>query len=271
MLAPFWHSWDMAFSIELLPSGADNYIYMISDVALGLAMVVDPGDADVVRRALQKKDLHLALILNTHHHSDHTGGNAKLQHDYGAPIIGPAKEAHRIEGLSRGVDEGDFVTFSDLRGQVIETPGHTSGCISYYFPSLKALFSGDSLFSLGCGRLFEGNAPEMWKSLQKLRALPDDTMLYAGHEYTEKNAAFALMLDKDNEALKARIAEVQQLRKKAQPTMPVSMETEKATNPFLRVDDAAFQKTLEKSGIPAGTDPAAIFGSLRAAKDRFSG
>lgn len=260
----------MGFSIDLLPAMADNYIYLVSDVALGLAMVVDPSDADVVRRFLQKRDLHLALILNTHHHSDHTAGNAKLQHDYGAPVIGPAKEAHRIDGLSRGVDDGDFVTFSDLRGQVIETPGHTSGCISYYFPTLKALFCGDTLFSLGCGRLFEGTAAQMWASLMKLRSLPNDTQIYCGHEYTERNVPFALMLDKTNEALKVRATEVAQLRKKGQPTVPVSLETEKATNPFLRVDDPAFQKMLEKSGFPAGTNPAAIFGALRAAKDRFT-
>ncbi|HAX91399.1 MAG TPA: hydroxyacylglutathione hydrolase, partial [Rhodospirillaceae bacterium] len=218
-----------------------------------------------------KKDLHLALILNTHHHSDHTAGNVKLQHDYGAPIIGPAKEAHKIEGLSRGVDDGDFVTFSDLRGQVIETPGHTAGSISYYFPALKALFCGDTLFSLGCGRLFEGNGVQMWESLLKLRALPDDTQVYCGHEYTEKNAAFASLLDKDNAALKTRVAEAMLLRKKGHPTLPVSLEMEKATNPFLRVDDPAFQKMLEKNGFPNAVDAAAIFGSLRAAKDRFAG
>lgn len=269
MLAPFCHPRDMGFSIDLLPASADNYIYLVSDVALGLAMVVDPGDADVVRRALQKKDLHLALILNTHHHADHTAGNAKLQRDYGAPIIGPAKEAHRIEGLSRGVDDGDRVTFSDLHGKVIETPGHTAGCISFYFPELKALFSGDSLFSLGCGRLFEGTAAQMWASLMKLRALPDDTQLYCGHEYTERNAAFAMLLDKNSDALKARVAEVTKLRKKGLPTLPVSLATEKETNPFLRVDDKGFQKMLEKNGFPADTDPGAIFGALRAAKDRF--
>lgn len=270
MLAPFWHSWDMGFSIDLLSASADNYIYLVSDVALGLAMVVDPGDADVVKRALQKKDLHLALILNTHHHSDHTAGNAKLQHDYGAPIIGPSKEAHRIEGISRSVDEGDFVTFSDLRGQVIETPGHTMGSLSYYFPEMKALFSGDTLFSLGCGRLFEGNGAQMWASLLKLRALPDDTQIYCGHEYTERNVSFALMLDKDNATLKTRAEEVTALRKKGLPTLPVSLAQEKATNPFLRVDDPAFQKMLQKNGFPTDVDPAAIFGSLRAAKDRFT-
>lgn len=259
----------MGFSIDLLPAQADNYIYLISDVALGLSMVVDPGDAEVVCRALQEKDSHLALILNTHHHSDHTAGNAKLQHDYGAPIIGPSKESHRIEGLSRGVEEGDFVTFSDLRGQVIDTPGHTSGSISFYFPELKALFCGDTLFSLGCGRLFEGTAAQMWNSLLKIRALPDDTQIYCGHEYTEKNATFALALDKDNEALKARVEEVRKRRKKGQPTLPVSLATEKATNPFLRADESSFQKILEKGGISPDADAAAIFGSLRAAKDRF--
>lgn len=259
----------MGFAIDLLPALADNYTYLLSDVALGLALVVDPGDGDVVRRALQKKDLHLALILNTHHHSDHTAGNIKLQNEYGAPIIGPAKEAHRIEGLSRGVEEGDLITFSDLRGQVIETPGHTSGSLSFYFPAIKALFSGDTLFSLGCGRLFEGTAVQMWESLKKLRALPEETLLYCGHEYTEKNAPFAVMLDKKNEALRTRVTEVTALRKKGAPSLPVTLETEKRTNPFLRVDDPDFQKTLEKNGIPIDANAAALFGSLRAAKDRF--
>lgn len=270
MLAPFWQSVDMGFSIDLLPALADNYTYLVSDVALGLAMAVDPGDADVVRRALQKKDLHLALILNTHHHSDHTGGNLKLQQDYGAPIIGPGKEAHRIEGLSRGVEEGDVITFSDLRGQIVETPGHTEGSLSFYFPAIKALFCGDTLFSLGCGRLFEGQPAQMWESIKKLRALPDDTLIYPGHEYTEKNAPFALMLDKENAALKARAAEVKELRKKGEPSVPVTLAMEKATNPFLRVDDPGFQKTLGKNGFPIDANPAALFGLMRAAKDRFN-
>ncbi len=271
MLAPFCHSVAMGFSIDLLPALADNYIYLISDAALGLAMVVDPGDPDVVRKELEKRDLQLALILNTHHHTDHTGGNAKLQAEYGAPVIGPAKEEHRIEGLSRGVDDGDIVTFSDLRGQVIETPGHTSGSISYYFPTLKALFCGDTLFSLSCGRLFEGTAAEMWKSLEKLRSLDDDTQIYPGHEYTQRNVPFALTLDKENADLKARVQDIMKVRKKGQPTIPVSLEMEKKTNPFLRVDNPEFKKTLGKGGIPTDADAAAIFGALRAAKDRFNG
>jgi len=260
----------MGFSVELLPAFADNYIHLVSDTELGLAMVVDPGDADVVLRALRKKDLHLALILNTHHHADHVGGNLKLQHEYGAPIIGPSREAHKIEGVSRGVENGDVVTFSDLRGQVIDTPGHTSGHVSYYFPALKALFCGDALFSLGCGRLFEGNAAEMWRSLKTLRELPDDTMIYPGHEYTEKNAVFAHALDKNNAELKERIGVVALRRQKNLPSVPVELGIEKRTNPFLRADNLDFQKTLARDGFPVdGADEAAIFGAIRAAKDRF--
>lgn len=260
----------MAFSIEILPAFTDNYIFLISDTDLGLAMVVDPGDADVVLKHLKTKDLSLALILNTHHHKDHVGGNDKLVQEFGAPVIGPVSEMSRIGPLSRGVRHNDFITFSTLRGQVIETHGHTSGHISFYFPQLKALFCGDTMFSLGCGRLFEGTATEMWASLTALRALPDDTLVYAAHEYTEANAKFALAIDKHNEALKTRAAEVTALRKQSQPTIPTLLGIEKKTNPFLRVDDPHFQKALAKAGLATeGTDPAAIFGTLRAAKDRF--
>lgn len=261
----------MSFTVDILPAFADNYIYLISDSDIGLAMVVDPGDADVVLRALKKKDLHLSLILNTHHHKDHVGGNARLQKEYGAPIIGPSDEQSRIENLARGVEKGDTITFSTLRGQVIETHGHTAGHIAYYFPRIKALFCGDTLFSLGCGRLFEGTAAQLWESLIALRALPDDTLIYCGHEYTEANAKFALLLDKNNMALKARAEAAADLRKKGQPTLPSLLGEEKKTNPFLRVDQPDFQAALAKNGFPvAGTDPAAIFGAIRAAKDRFN-
>src|SRR5262245_2644487 len=143
----------MSFSIEILPAFTDNYIYLVGDDDTGLAMVVDPGEADVVIRALEARSLSLALILNTHHHKDHVGGSEKLVRKYGAPVIGPAKEKGRIENLSRGVAGGDTVVFSSLRGRVIETHGHTSGHIAFHFPEIKALFCGDTLFSLGCGRL----------------------------------------------------------------------------------------------------------------------
>lgn len=262
----------MAFTIEILPAFTDNYIFLVSDADLGLAMVVDPGDAGPVLKYLKDKDLHLALILNTHHHKDHIGGNEKLVREYGAPVIGPAAEMAKIGSLSRGVRKDDAVTFSTLRGMVIETHGHTSGHISFYFPDLKALFCGDTLFSLGCGKLFEGTATEMWESLTSLRGLPDDTMVYCAHEYTESNAKFALAIDKNNEALKKRADEAASLRKQGKFTVPALMKDEKATNPFLRADNPDFQKSLMHAGLAAqGTDPAAIFGSLRAAKDRFGG
>jgi hydroxyacylglutathione hydrolase len=214
--------------------------------------------------------LYLALILNTHHHSDHVAGNAKLQQEFGAPVIGPSKEAHPIEGLSRGVEEGAVVTFSDIKGRVLSIPGHTAGHVAYYFPELKALFCGDTLFSLGCGKLLEGTSADLWGSLVKLRALPDDTMIYAGHENTERNAKFALALDGKNPDLLKRAEEVAALRKKGKPTLPVSLAQEKKTNPFLRIDDPDFKLLLNKKGFPAlDADPAAMFGALRSAKDQF--
>jgi hydroxyacylglutathione hydrolase len=261
----------MSFSVDILPAFTDNYIYLVGDSDLGLAMVVDPGDADVVLRALKERDLYLSLILNTHHHKDHIGGNGKLVREYGAPIIGPAKEKSRIENMARGVERGDRVTFSTLHGRVIETHGHTSGHIAFYFPEIKALFCGDTLFSLGCGRLFEGTAAQMWESLMLLRALPDDTLIYCGHEYTEANAKFALAVDKNNAALKARAEAASDLRRKGKPTLPALMGEEKRVNPFLRADQPEFQQILAKAGFSGrDADPAAIFGSLRAAKDRFA-
>lgn len=260
----------MSFTVDLIPAFADNYIYLVTDTDLGLAMVVDPGEADGVLRVLKERDLHLVLILNTHHHPDHIGGSKKLEQVYGAPILGPHKERSRIEGMTRGLSGGDVVTFSTLRGKVIETHGHTSGHIAFHFPQIKALFCGDTLFSLGCGRLFEGTAAEMWASLTALRGLPDDTLVYCGHEYTEANAKFALAIDGDNAALKARAAEASDLRRMGKPTLPSLMGVEKRTNPFLRIDQPDFQKVLAKKGLPVNdADPAAIFGSLRAAKDRF--
>jgi hydroxyacylglutathione hydrolase len=261
----------MSFTVELLPAFADNYIFLVSDADLGLAMVVDPGDGEVVKRALKKRDLHLSLILNTHHHNDHTGGNDLLAMESGAPIIGPAKERSHIEGLSRTVGHGDIVTFSTLRGEVIATPGHTSGHISYYFPQMKALFCGDTLFSLGCGKLFEGTAVQMWDSLKLLRALPDDTQVFCAHEYSDSNARFALAIDKNNESLKARAAQITALRNASKPTIPAILGDEKQSNPFLRADQGDLRKALAMAGLAASdADPAAVFGMMRTAKDRFS-
>jgi hydroxyacylglutathione hydrolase len=260
----------MSFKIETLQALGENYIFLISDRDLGLATVVDPGDGKLVSRALKERELYLALILNTHHHPDHVGGNLALQEEFGAPVIGPMKEKGLIPGISRAVDDGDVVTFSTLRGQVLATYGHTDGHISYYFPQLKALFSGDTLFPFACGRLDEGNTEQMWKSLKTLRALPDDTQIYYGHERSETSAKFALTIDKDNEALKARAAEIAALRKQGKPPMPMLLGAEKKCNPFLRTDQPDFRKVLAKARIaPEDADPEAVFGLLRSAKDHF--
>ncbi len=260
----------MSFKIEILPGAKDTYTYLVGDHDLGLAMVVDPGEGELVSRALRERDFYLALVLNTHHHPDHTGGNEKLQHEFGAPVIGPFKEKGLISCLSRSVDGGDVVTFSTLRGQVLATYGHTDGHVAYYFPQIKALFSGDALFSLGCGRLVEGNTNQMWESLKSLRTLPDDTQIYFGHEYSEENAKFALAIDKNNAALKTRAAEIAALRKAGKPTAPTLLGVEKQCNPFLRTDQAEFRKILAAAHVaPEDADPAAVFGKLRTAKDHF--
>jgi hydroxyacylglutathione hydrolase len=261
----------MSFTVDVIPAFADNYIYMISDSDLGLAMVVDPGDANAVLKVLKDRDMHLTLILNTHYHEDHTGGSLKLQKEYGPAILGPDKERSRLHGVSRGVAGGDAITFSTLRGRAIDTHGHTTGHLAFYFPQIKALFSGDALFSLGCGRLFEGSAAEMWDGLMAMRKLPDDTLLYCGHEYTEINAKFALALDGNNAALKARAADAAAMRARKQPTVPVTLGMEKLTNPFLRLDDPEFRMVLAKKGLPGDADPAALFGLLRHARDNFKG
>jgi hydroxyacylglutathione hydrolase len=260
----------MSFKIELLPVLTDNYVFLVTDQDLGLAMVVDPGDGEAVLRELKRRDLYPALILNTHHHPDHIGGNDKLQQEYGAPVIGPAKEKGFITGISRAVMHGDVVTFSTLRGEVLNTPGHTDGSVSYYFPQLKALFCGDTLFTLGCGRLIEGNPQQMWESLKLITALPEDTLIYSGHEYGEANAKFALAVDKGNPDLTARTAEIAALRKAGKPTVPTLLGSEKRCNPFLRTDNPDFRKALAVGKVaPEDADPAAVFGKLRSAKDHF--
>jgi hydroxyacylglutathione hydrolase len=259
----------MSFSIELLPAFTDNYVFLVTDKDLGLAMVVDPSDGDVVLRALKKNDLYLALILNTHHHNDIARSNEKLQQEFGAPIIGPAHEKNQMPGLSRAVKNGDIATFSTLRGQVLAAD-HTAGHVSYYFPELKALFCGDALFSLGCGRLFEGNPVQMWEFLKILRAQPDETQVYCAHEYSENNAKFAAAIDKNNAAIKARVAEIEAARKAGRPTIPFSLGAEKMGNPFLRADQEDLRKSLSKAGLAAcDADAAAVFSTIRSAKDRL--
>ncbi|MDD3029628.1 MAG: hydroxyacylglutathione hydrolase [Alphaproteobacteria bacterium] len=260
----------MSFTIEILPALSNNYTFLLSDPDLGLATVIDPSDGPQVATALKKRDLYLALILNTHHHPDHTGGNEFLQQEFGAPVIGPLEEKNLIPGISRGVTRNDIITFSTLRGQVLPTHGHTDGHISFYFPQIKALFSGDVLFPLGCGRLIEGNSAQMWESLILIRNLPDDTLIYASHELAEENVSFALSVDKKNFELQKRAATLLAQRKAGKPSVPMILGDEKRFNPFLRPDNADFRKVLATAGIaPEDADPAAVFGLLRSAKDHF--
>lgn len=254
-----------ALSVELLPALADNYIYLVHEPASGTVVAVDPGTADPVIGALEARGWSLDLILNTHHHADHTGGNDALKARYGARVIGPAAEAGRIPALDRAVGPGDRLSIGDQRGEVLGVPGHTAGHIAFWFQACQTLFCGDTLFSLGCGRLFEGTADDMWQSLVRLRGLPDDTQIYCGHEYTESNARFAVAIDPDNRALRAAADRIAAQRRAGTPTIPARLGDEKRINPFLRADTPALQEALGRGG----DDPVAVFADIRARKDRF--
>lgn len=253
----------MALEIDLIPALSDNYIYLVRDPETGTVAVVDPGEAAPVIEVLDQRELVLDLILNTHHHGDHIGGNAELKETYGARLIGPASEAERIADMDQMVAAGDMVAIGNEEARVFEIPGHTRGHIAFWFPEADALFAGDTMFSLGCGRLFEGTPAEMWESLKQLRALPDSAHLYCGHEYTQSNARFALSIDGGNAALKAHAVEIDGKRAKGEPTIPALLGREKKTNPFLRADDPALMATM------GGSDAIDTFAKIRAAKDSF--
>ncbi len=240
-------------SLEIVPVHAlsDNYVWLLRDQATGTVAVVDPGEAAPVEAALAARGWEPALILLTHHHGDHVGGVATLKAAYGAAVIGAAADAHRLPALDRAVSPGDAVAVGESEAVVIDTPGHTRGHIAYHFAEAGVLACGDALFSLGCGRMFEGSAEEFFAALTRLAALPDETLVLCGHEYTQSNARFALTVEPDNAALRARAAEVEAQRAAGRPTLPVRLGAEKAANPFLRARDAA------------------AFAALRAAKDSF--
>ena len=251
--------------IELLPARSDNYIYLVREPDTGTVAVVDPATPDPVIQALEARGVSLDLILNTHHHHDHIGGNDALKERYGAVIIGPRADKHRIPDLDFEVGDGDVVRVGDQTATVIETPGHTRGHIAFWFQESAALFCGDTLFVLGCGRLFEGTPEQMWQSLTRLRALPDETRIYCGHEYTLSNARFAVTVEPDNAALRARAEQITELRARNAPTIPSTLGEEKRTNPFLRADVPEMQAAI---GM-AGAEPAAVFAEIRSRKDAF--
>ena len=250
--------------VERIPVG-DNYVWLLHEPAAGATGVVDPATAAPVLDRLQTHGWSLDWILTTHHHADHTGGNLELKRATGCRIAGPKKDAARVPGLDLGLVEGDTFSLGNTIARVLETPGHTSGHISFWFEAAKALFCADTLFSLGCGRLFEGTPAQMWHSLQKLAALPDDTVVYCGHEYTLSNARFALTVDPANPALKARAEEVERLRAGGQPTVPSTLGAEREANPFLRPGDPAIRQTL---GMEGASD-VDVFAEIRRRKDRF--
>lgn len=251
--------------IEQLPVLRDNYVYLLHDPGSGATAVVDPAVAAPVLDALARRRWRLSHILNTHHHNDHVGGNLELKAVTGCTIVGNRDDAARIPGIDVRVGEGDRVAVGEATAEVIAVSGHTLGHIAYWFADANALFCGDTLFSLGCGRLFEGSAGEMWASLCKLRALPDATAVYCAHEYTESNARFALSIDPENQALQARAAEVTTLRATGRPTVPSALGVEKRANPFLRADDRSLQRAVAADG-----DAVAAFAAIRRRKDVFS-
>jgi hydroxyacylglutathione hydrolase len=252
--------------VDRLPAFDDNYLWGLRACAnTGRASVVDPGDPQVIEQWLERTDAKLEAILVTHHHEDHVGGVAYLRDRHQCRVIGPAYESRLSALLTEFVSQGDTVKLEAGQASVIEVHGHTSSHIAYWFESQDALFCGDSLFVLGCGRMFEGTPAQMWASMQKLRALPDATQVYCAHEYSQSNARFALSVDPQNPTLQALSAEISERRRQGLPTVPGHLGTEKQANPFLRSD------ALAASAFPhlANATGAEQFAAMRSAKDNF--
>jgi hydroxyacylglutathione hydrolase len=217
---------------------SDNYIWLVHEPASGETMVVDPAEAAPVLAEAEARGWRITQIWNTHWHPDHTGGNAGIKDATGCRITGPAAEAARIPTLDRMLREGDRVRLGDVEAEVIEVPAHTAGHIAYHLASERVAFVGDTLFAMGCGRLFEGSAEQMFANMQRLAALPEDTQIYCAHEYTLSNGRYALAAEPDNEAIAARMIEVEAARARGDATVPTTIALERATNPFMRARDA---------------------------------
>jgi hydroxyacylglutathione hydrolase len=241
----------MTVTAQPVPILQDNYAWLLKDSETGATAIVDPADAKPIIAAIEQAGGRLDMILLTHHHADHTAGTDEVRAHFKCPVVGAAADAHRLPKLDRAVKEGDTVHLGNAAARVVDTPGHTRGQINFFFPDGPILLAGDTLFSLGCGRLIEGTAQEMFDSLRKLAALPGDTKLCCGHEYTESNGRFALHIDPDNKALQARMEQAKQQRAAGQPTVPSLMQDELRANPFLLARDVA------------------SFADARAKKDKF--
>jgi hydroxyacylglutathione hydrolase len=254
----------MAADIRVFTCLSDNFGYLVHDPETGATASIDAPEAGPIIKALQAEGWKLTDILITHHHGDHVGGVAELKERYGCRVVAPHDRTAKIANVDQRIANADVVKIGNLLARVVETPGHTLDHVSYVFDNDKAVFAADTLFSIGCGRVFEGSAPMMWDSLLKLRALPDDFRLYCGHEYTASNVKFALSVDPDNAALKARADAVARLRADNRPTIPVLLGDEKKANVFLRADDPHVAARLHMKGASA----AEVFGELRERKNK---
>jgi hydroxyacylglutathione hydrolase len=255
----------MALQIEQFTCSSDNFGVLLHDSRSGQTALIDAPEEPPILEAVERTGWTPSLILITHHHGDHVKANLALKERFGLKIIGPKAEAATIPGIDETVEEGSPLDFAGHRIRVIATPGHTAGHVSYHLSEASIAFTGDTLFALGCGRLFECSAAVMFSSLQKLAELPPQTRVYCGHEYTLSNARFALSVDPANTALQERAAEVESLREDGKPTLPTTIGAELATNPFLRWHDPAIRRHL---GMEAATD-AEVFAEIRRRKDNF--
>ena len=255
-----------SFSYHQFVYGSDNYGVLVHDPKTGHTAAIDAGDGAAYKAALAEKGWVLSHVFITHHHGDHTEGLAVLVAGTDAEVLGPKGDKPGHEGITTHLSDGDHFMFAGAQVEVLETPGHTLDMLNFYLPSEEVCFSGDTLFAMGCGRVFEGDFPMMWNSLSKLMsALPAQTVIYCSHEYTEANVAFALSVDPENPALIARAETVAALRSRNEPTIPTTMAEELATNPFLRASDKDIRAFLS---LEDASD-AAVFAEIRSRKDNF--
>jgi len=251
--------------IVRIPVLNDNYVWLMREPQSGAVGVVDPAVAGPVLAEAARRRWKITHILNTHHHGDHVGGNREIKEATGCTIVGPRRDRARIPGIDVEVDDGERYRFGEAEADVFFVPGHTSGHIAYAFREQKALFCGDTLFALGCGRLFEGTPQQMWASLSRLRALPDDMKVYCAHEYTESNARFARTVEAGNPDLIRRIDEVAKLRAAGKPTVPSLLGEERRANPFLRADHPRLKRAIGMTDAA----PEEVFAVVRRRKDSF--
>ena len=255
----------MPLEIVTIPCLSDNYAFLAHDAEGGNTALIDAPEAGPILAELKKRGWTLSHVLLTHHHFDHVDGLPAILEKHPAKVIGAAADAHRLPPLDQQVNDGENFEIAGEPVQVMDVSGHTLGHVAYYMPQSAAVFTADSLMALGCGRLFEGTPEQMWRSLSKLAALPDDTLVCSGHEYTQSNAKFAVTVDPNNAALQQRVVDIDRARAAGLPTVPSTMGLEKATNPFLRAEDPAILAHLGMEGA----DPVAVFAEIRGRKDNF--